>query len=174
MKCTFPAAVLTAACLLFASAATAKENKVERPLTAESKALFDDQAEAIRQQMQPGGHYEFVSVQERAEVEKGLESVSSVLGRHAEAKDFSSADKAELLQAQENVNAILTRNDGRRLICERSRPTGSHLGQDKCVTLADKERQRQLSERETRRLQMKSPGPSGLPNAEALRRSGGG
>ena len=63
MKRTFPAAVLAAACLVFAATALAKD-KVERPLTADSKALFDDQAAAIRQQMQPGGHYEFVSASE--------------------------------------------------------------------------------------------------------------
>lgn len=171
MKRTFPAAVLALACLTLAVAAGARE-KVERPLTADSKALFDDQAAAIRQQMQSGGHYEFVSASERAEVEKGLETVSAVLGRHSDAKDFSDSDKTELLQAQENINAILTRNDGRRLICERDRPTGSHLGKDRCITLAEKQRQRQLSERETRRLQMKAPGSSGLPNASELR--GGG
>lgn len=171
MKRTFPAAVLAAACLMFAATAAAKE-KVERPLTADSKTLFDDQAAAIRQQMQPGGHYEFVSAKERTEVEQGLETVAAVLARHSDANAFTSADKTELLQAQENVNAILTRNDGRRLICERSRPTGSHLGKDRCITLAEKQRQQQLSERETRRLQMKSPGPSGLPNAIELR--GGG
>jgi hypothetical protein len=172
MKRIFGAAAILAGALCLTVAAMAKE-RTERPLTADSKALFDDQAAAIRQQMQPGGHYEFVSEAERAEVEKNLEQVSSVLGRHADARQFSDADKAELLLAQENVNAVLTRNDGRRLICERNRPTGSHLGKDKCVTFAERERQRRSSETEVRRLQMKSPGPSGLPNASELRGAGG-
>lgn len=172
MKRIHPAALLVAVSLLFATAAPAKE-RVERPLTADSKTLFDDQAAAIRQQMQPGGHYEFVSEPERAEVERNLDTMAAVLARHTDAASFRDGDKAELLQAQENVNAVLTRNDGRRLICSRERPTGSHLGKDKCQTYADQQRARRSSETEVRRLQMKSPGPSGLPNASTLRGTGG-
>lgn len=172
MKRIYPAAVLAVASLLCAVSAQAKE-RVERPLTADSRALFDDQAAAIRQQMQPGGHYEFVSEPERREVEQNLAQIAAVLDRHADAAGFGDRDRAELLQAQENVNAVLTRNDGRRLVCVRERPTGSHLGKDKCQTLAEKERQRRSSETEVRRLQMRSPGSSGLPNASALRGSGG-
>jgi hypothetical protein len=171
MKPIFAAALL-AGSLVFAAAAPAKE-RAERPLTADSKALFDDQAAAIRQQMQSGGRYEFVSEAERTEVEQGLERIAAVLGRHADAQAFNDGDKAELLQAQENVNAVLTRNDGRRLVCVRERPTGSHLGKDKCQTYAEIERARRSSETEVRRLQMKSPGPSGLPNQADLRRGGG-
>ena len=123
--------------------------------------------------MQPGGHYEFVSKEERAEVEQNLDRIAATLALHADVKSFSDADKAQLLQAQENVNAVLTRNDGRRLICQRERATGSHLGKDNCQTLAERERARRSSETEVRRLQMKSPGPSGLPNAADLRRGGG-
>ncbi|WP_257387237.1 hypothetical protein [Tahibacter caeni] len=171
MKQVFAAALL-AGSLFFAAAATARE-RTERPLTADSKALFDDQAAAIRQQMQSGGRYEFVSDAERSEVERDLQRIAAVLDRHADARSFSDGDKAELLQAQENVNAVLTRNDGRRLVCVRERPTGSHLGKDKCQTFAEIERARRSSETEVRRLQMKSPGPSGLPNQSDLRRGGG-
>lgn len=173
MKPIFPAALLLAAGLVLAAAAPAKE-RVERPLTADSQSLFDDQAAAIRQEMQPGGRYEFVSGAERADVEQNLERIGAALARHQAAEAFSDGDKAALLQAQENVNAVLTRNDGRRLICVRERPTGSHLGKDKCRTYAEIERARRSSETEVRRLQMKSPGPSGLPNQEELRRTGGG
>jgi hypothetical protein len=171
MKHPITAAVLLAVALMFSTAPGAKKT-AERPLTAESRTLFEDQSAAIRQQMEPGGHYEFVSAAERAEVERNLQTMGDLLARHTDAAALAERDKAALLQAQENVNAILTRNDGRRLICERSRPTGSHLGKDKCVTFAERERQRRLSEVEVRKLQMKSPGPSGLPNAAELR--GGG
>ena len=171
MKSIFAAALLAGG-LVFAAAAAAKE-RAERPLTADSKTLFDDQAAAIRQQMQSGGRYEFVSDAERADVERDLQRIAAVLARHADAQAFSDGDQAELLQAQENVNAVLTRNDGRRLVCVRERPTGSHLGKDKCQTFADIERARRSSETEVRRLQMKSPGPSGLPNQSDLRRGGG-
>ena len=172
MKHPITAAIVLAATLALGAAAGAKE-RVERPLTADSKALFEDQAAAIRQQMQPGGHYEFVSAADRSEVEQNLQAMSGLLASHADAGTMPDRDKATLLKAQEDINAILTRNDGRRLVCERSRPTGSHVGKDKCISFAERERQRRLSEVEVRKLQMKSPGPSGLPNAEELRRGGG-
>lgn len=50
--------------------------------------------------------------------------------------------------AQETVNAILTQNDGRRMICERSAPTGSNRKELQCATLADRER----AHRETRNM----------------------
>ncbi|HSX62562.1 MAG TPA: hypothetical protein VLF18_20455 [Tahibacter sp.] len=171
MKRIYPAALLVVT-LAFAPAPFAKE-RVERPLTAETRTLFDDQAAAIRQQMQPGGHYEFVSTAERAEVEQNLDRIAAALAQHPDVTTFSDADKAALLQAQENVNAVLTRNDGRRLICQRERSTGSHLGKDKCQTFAERERARRSSESEVRRLQMKAPTSSGLPNAADLRRGGG-
>lgn len=171
MKRNYPAALLVVT-LMFAASAFAKES-VERPLTADSRALFDDQAAAIRQQMQPGGHYEFVSTAERGEVEQNLDRIAAVLAQHEDPKAFTDADKAAVLQAQENVNAVLTRNDGRRVICQRERATGSHLGKDKCQTFAERERARRVSEGEVRRLQMKAPGPSGLPNAAELRGAGG-
>lgn len=172
MKRKYPAALL-AVTLVFAVSGFAKE-RTERPLTADTKALFDDQAAAIRQQMLPGGHYEFVSTAERGEVEQNLDRIAAVLAQHDDPKSFSDADKTALLQAQENVNAVLTRNDGRRLVCQRERATGSHLGKDTCQTFAERERARRSSATEVRRLQMKSPGPSGLPDAADLRRGGRG
>lgn len=171
MKRIYPAALLVVT--LVASVGAFAKERLERPLTADTKVLFDDQAAAIRQQMQPGGHYEFVSAAERADVERNLEHIAALLARHADVAAYGDADKAALLQAQENVNAVLTRNDGRRLICQRERSTGSHLGKDTCQTFAERERARRGSETELRRLQMKAPGSSGLPNASELRRRGG-
>lgn len=171
MKLEYVALQLVAV-LMLAGAAGATE-RIERPLTADTPTLFDDQAAAIRQQMAPGGYYEFVPLPERIEVEQNLDRMASVLAQHTDPIAMSESAKTALLQAQEAVNAVLTRNDGRRLICRRERPTGSHLGKDKCQTLAERERARRGSETEVRRLQMKSPGPSGLPNASALRGSNG-
>lgn len=171
MKQEYVALMLVAG-LLLAGAAGANE-RVERPLTAGTRALFEDQAAAIRQQMEPGGYYEFVPTPERIEVEQSLERMAGVLTQQTDPTSMRESDKAVLLQAQEAVNAVLTRNDGRRLVCRRERPTGSHLGKDKCQTLAERERARRSSEAEVRRLQMKSPGSSGLPNASTLRGSGG-
>lgn len=154
-----------------ASAPQAAKQQLERALTADSRAQFDDQAAAIRKQMEPGGHYEFVSPTERTQVEKGLDTVATVLARHADPREFTDKDKVELLQAQEDVNAILTKNDGRRLICERIAPTGSRLGKDHCRTYAERERERRMTQKDLRDRQMQPSVKSGLPEKE--RRGGG-
>ncbi|MDC8012396.1 hypothetical protein [Tahibacter soli] len=163
------AASLVLAFAAAAGVAHAAKHETERVLTADSRAAFDDQALAIRRQMEAGGHYEFVSQAERTQVEQGLTRVADILARHADPKDFTDKDKLELVQAQENVNAILTHNDGRRIICERRAPTGSRLGKDYCRTFAEQERERRATQKDVRDRQRQPSGISGLPS-----RDGGG
>ncbi|HVJ61697.1 MAG TPA: hypothetical protein VM555_03195, partial [Tahibacter sp.] len=158
------AASLALAFAAIAPIAHAAKHAAERVLTADSRAAFDDQALAIRRQMEPGGHYEFVSQAERTQVEQGLERVSTILARHDDPNAFTDKDKLELVQAQENVNAILTQNDGRRVICERRAPTGSRLGKDFCRTFAEQERERRATQKDVRDRQRQPSGISGLPS----------
>ena len=163
------AAGLALAFAVAAPASHAAKHEVERVLTADSRAAFDDQAQAIRQQMEEGGRYEFVSQAERVQVEQGLTRVADILARHDDPQAFTDKDKRELVQAQENVNAILTHNDGRRVICERRAPTGSRLGKDYCRTFAEQERERRATQKDIRDRQRQPSGISGLPS-----RDGGG
>lgn len=170
MKFAITAVLFAAALGAFAPAPQAAKQEMERALTAGSRAQFDDQAAAIRKQMDPGGHYEFVSTAERTQVEKGLDTVAAVLARHDDPKGYTDQDKLELLQAQENVNAILTKNDGRRLICERRAPTGSRLGKDYCRTYAEQERERRTTQKDVMDRQRQPSGISGLPSGDGGRK----
>jgi hypothetical protein len=119
-------------------------DKLDPALQAVTKEKFDDQAAAIRQQMKPGGRWEFVDSDERASVNSRLDEIASVLAA-ATADELSREQKAKVLQAQEDVNAILTKKDGRRLICQQVAPTGSNRKQKQCSTFAERERQRRDS-----------------------------
>ncbi len=136
-------AVVFAVGLALSIGAMAAE-KLDPALQAVTKEKFDDQAAAIRQQMKPGGRWEFVDSDERASVNSRLDEIASVLAA-ATADELSREQKAKVLQAQEDVNAILTKKDGRRLICQQVAPTGSNRKQKQCSTFAERERQRRDS-----------------------------
>jgi hypothetical protein len=158
-------AVWSMAMALLSGGAVAKDS-AERVLNGQGQEQFALQSSAVRAQMKPGGQYEFVSGADRAIVERRLDEISAIIARHADPSQFTDKDKAELLVAQEDVNAILTRNDGRRLVCERSAPTGSHLGQDKCRTVADIERQRRETRKNMGDRQKQPSAISGLPTKQ--------
>lgn len=137
-------AVVFAVGLALSMGALAAE-KLDPALQAVTKEKFDDQAAAIRQQMKPGGRWEFVDSEERSRVNSRLDEIASLLASSASADELSRDDKGKLLEAQEDVNAILTKKDGRRLICQQVAPTGSNRKQKQCSTYAERERQRRDS-----------------------------
>jgi hypothetical protein len=127
------------------SIGTMAAEKLDPALQAVTKEKFDDQAAAIRQQMKAGGRWEFVDTAERASVNSRLDEIAALLATSSSADELNREQKAKLLQAQEDVNAILTKKDGRRLICQQVAPTGSNRKQKQCSTFAERERQRRDS-----------------------------
>lgn len=137
-------AVVFAVGLALSMGALAAE-KLDPALQAVTKEKFDDQAAAIRQQMKPGGRWEFVDSEERSRVNSRLDEIASLLASATSADELGRDEKGKLLEAQEDVNAILTKKDGRRLICQQVAPTGSNRKQKQCSTYAERERQRRDS-----------------------------
>ncbi len=137
-------AVVFAVGLALSMGAMAAE-KLDPALQAVTKEKFDDQAAAIRQQMKAGGRWEFVDTEERSRVNMRLDEISSLLASAASVDELDRDNKGKLLEAQEDVNAILTKKDGRRLICQQVAPTGSNRKQKQCSTFAERERQRRDS-----------------------------
>lgn len=125
----------------------ARNDDGNRFVDASRQEAFADQAAAIRQQMKPGGRFEYVNVAEHQDVERQLGLIKSLLAKRA-GSQLSDNDQLDLLAAQETANAILTRRDGRRLICENTAPTGSNRKVKQCITYAD----RMSAYRETRRM----------------------
>jgi hypothetical protein len=149
---------LLAALVLLPGHLFAKESSL--PIVdAERQESFADQAAAIRQEMKPGGRFEYVTAQERHEVDRQLDTIKALLEKRA-GERLSENDQLDLLAAQETANAILTQRDGRRLICDYTAPTGSNRKVKQCITYAD----RMSSHKETRRMMMdnmrKSPAES--------------
>jgi hypothetical protein len=141
-----PAKLLFAliAALMFTSGAVAAE-KADSILNARKKAEFDQQAESVRTQMRTGGRYEFVNAHERTVIERRLDQMAAMFERHSDGSDVNDQELVDVLNAQEEINAILTKKDGKRLICTRSAPTGSHRPVNNCISYRDREKSRKAS-----------------------------
>lgn len=121
-------------------------SKIEPAVKADNKADFSDVMAAVQKQMVPRGRYEFVDSKERAEVDAKLDDMKSLFDQHGTVEQMDTTTKARLFTDQEDVNAILTRRDDRRVICKSERPIGSLLPKSTCRTYGEIERGRQSSQ----------------------------
>jgi hypothetical protein len=128
-----------------ATSAVAAKKEAEKVVAADTKAAFADQAESVREQMAEGGRYEFVTPAERSKVNARLEEMSRIF-EEGDVANLSKAKIADLYVAQEDINAILTKRDGKRVICERVKIVGSHMKSMQCITYAEQERGRRVSQ----------------------------
>lgn len=134
------------AMVVFCQGGIAYAAKDKPIVTAESKEDFATVAAAVRQQMVPGGRFEFIDNKERDTVNQRLDEMSSLLDRFGSVSQMSQDAKVKLFNDQEQVNAILRHRDDKRLICESVAPTGSHIPRTTCVTYRVKELQRRQAE----------------------------
>ncbi len=147
--------LLSLALLLPILPASAKDNS-ERFVDVGKQQKFEDQAMAIRQEMKPGGRFEFTTPEERRQVDEQLAIITALLQKRS-GSSLDDDDQLEIYAAQENANAILTQRDGRRLVCEFSAPTGSNRKVKQCVTYADRMKAHKESRNYLRETMGKSP-----------------
>lgn len=147
--------LLSLALLLPILPASAKDSS-ERFVDVGKQQKFEDQAMAIRQEMKPGGRFEFTTPEERRQVDEQLAIITALLQKRS-GSSLDDDDQLEIYAAQENANAILTQRDGRRLVCEFSAPTGSNRKVKQCVTYADRMKAHKESRNYLRETMGKSP-----------------
>lgn len=103
---------------------------------ADSKENFEAIVAAIHQQMQPGGRWQYVDANERGTIGGSFADMSKLYDQFGSVDKMDENAKVRLLADQSTVNAILTKKDGDRLICETVMPVGSHLPVKTCKTYA--------------------------------------
>lgn len=145
MKRVLLAAVLSVGLMGLAAQAAAAE-QAEAVLTAQTKVSFDKQADGIRAQIGPGGRYQFIKDEEKHTVEQRLGAIAAILDKHADGSKVSADEKVQIVNAQEEVNAILAQRDSKRLVCERRAPTGSHRPVNTCRTYGEIEQERRATQ----------------------------
>lgn len=118
------------------------EDKTEPVVKADNKDDFAVVAAAIRQQVAPGGRWEFVNRNENDTINRNLNDMQSLFDKFGTVDKMDDASKTQLFNDQESVNVILTKRDDKRLVCEQEIPVGSHLPVKACRTYGDIERER--------------------------------
>ncbi len=117
----------------FAVAAAAAE-KPQPAVNADTKDRFATVSSWVQQEMRPGGRYAHVTATERSTVEGKLAEMGGLLDKHGSVDQMNDAEKTEMFNSQEQVNAILAKRDGDRLICKSVAPVGSHIPVTTCRT----------------------------------------
>ena len=117
-------------------AASVPEENGKPVVKADSKENFEAIVAAIHQQMQPGGRWQFIDNNERAMIDNSFADMSKLYDQFGSVGKMDQNAKMRLLADQSTVNAILTKKDGGRLICQSEMPVGSHLPVKTCKTYA--------------------------------------
>ncbi|MHA6204018.1 hypothetical protein ACXU4B_06335 [Dyella soli] len=136
--------VVLMALLLPLASSHAKESAPT--VKADSRETFMPVADNVREEMRAGGRFEFVTAQERGTIDKDLGQMQALFDKFNTVDGMDLATKIQLYNAQSEVNAILTRRDGDREICEYATPTGSNIPKTTCRKYSDIERNRRATE----------------------------
>lgn len=106
---------------------------------ADTKDDFEAVAAAIHKQMEPGGRWQFVSARERSTIDGNFADMQKFYDQYGSVDKMNASAKMQLAMDQSSINAILTRKDGNKLICQDVIPVGSHLPVRTCKTYAQLE-----------------------------------
>jgi hypothetical protein len=118
---------------------------IEHRVAADTPEKFKQVEVEIRQEMTPGGRYEFMRPDEKVKVESDLTLMESMLQKSGSVNTMQEQDKIRLYNTQENLNGILTHSDSNRLVCERRAKVGTSIPQTTCKTLGEIERARRAT-----------------------------
>lgn len=141
MKFKFSLVVMAAGALLLPLAVYA--SKTETVVKAQDKDDFAAVVAAVRQQMVPGGHWEFVDSAERKDIDGTFGEMQALFDKYGSVDKMDKDAKVELYADQEHVNDILTRRDSRKLVCKSENPIGSIIPKRTCRTYGSIQRDRE-------------------------------
>lgn len=125
---------LFAAALIVTQVATLQATEAKPDVKANTKDEFAAVADHVRQQMGAGGRFEFTSKNDQATVNRDLSDMQSLFDKFGTVDAMDQTSKVQLYNQQSEVNAILTRNDADREVCEQVQPMGSHIPKTVCRT----------------------------------------
>lgn len=115
----------------------AEEKTEEKAVVADTPEKFEVLVAAIRQEMESGGRYEFLSTTNRDTVNKQLDLMDEMLIKAGSVSAMDHGTQVKLFSMQEDVNGILARNASDRLVCTHVAPVGSHIPKTVCHTVAE-------------------------------------
>ncbi|AIF46865.1 hypothetical protein [Dyella japonica] len=123
-----------AVAMMVLQVATVQAKETKPDVKANTKDEFAAVADHVRQQMGPGGRFENVDKDDQATVNRDLSNMSSLYDKFGTVDAMDQSTKVELYNNQSEVNAILTRHDADREVCEQVKPMGSNIPKTVCRT----------------------------------------
>jgi hypothetical protein len=123
---------------------------------------FARQRAEIEKDLNDGKTYSEISAADRATVKEALDKLSGWLDGVQSVDALNESTRVAVFNAQEEINTILTeaRADS-RLVCERSKPTGSNRYVNTCQTVAERERRREDDKQRLRSVRTGIGAPNG-------------
>jgi hypothetical protein len=134
--------LLASVLLALGTAAAAKESKYHEVVNADSHDKFEQIVAMVQSELKPGGRYEFVPTAERTTIDNKLAEMLDLFKKNGSVEQMHQDEKVRLFNAQESVNAILTKRDSDRVICVNQAPIGSHIPKTSCHTYGQEEEAR--------------------------------
>ena len=125
---------LVALMVVSAPAFAARKSGSDDAIAATTPEAFAAQAEGVRKEMQAGGRYSGISAANRQKVDAQLDFIGSLLQRKGSLDALNDQEKVQLMNAQEQANAILVGYDDQQLVCEYRRIAGSNRKEKVCQT----------------------------------------
>lgn len=153
------------------------KEKYHEAVKADTAAQFAEVVAGVRAQMVPGGRYQFVQPAEKVTIDSNLASMQKLFADNdGQVANMNQEEKVALFNAQESVNAILTRRDSDRVICEHRKPVGSNIPKTSCHTYGQEEEARRGTNKVMRDWENRAcvGGTPGRPCMPGLPSRGGG
>lgn len=127
-------------------AQAATGSKEPFPLNAESTEQFREQAATLRADIEKG-EYSDLSGSDKDRIEKRLDELDALyVKRDASGKDVDSVSTAAI-NANSEINSLLTGNRGDKLICEQIKRVGSNRSTKVCSTVEEREERRRVGQK---------------------------
>jgi hypothetical protein len=133
------ATILTTFCM---AASVCAKDKYHEVVNAASDDEFAQVTASVRKEMEDGGRYEFDKPDERSTIDKSIAAMAALFNKKGSVANMTQNDKIALFDNQEKVNAILTKRDSDRVICQNVTPIGSHIPKTTCHTYGQEEEAR--------------------------------
>ncbi|WP_114238872.1 hypothetical protein [Dyella sp. C9] len=138
---------ISAAIVMLLQVATVFAKEAAPDVKANTKDEFAAVADHVRQQMAPGGRFDMLDQNQQATVNRDLGNMQNLYDKFGTVDAMDAPSKVELFNNQSEVNAILTRNDADRVICEQVKPMGSNIPKTICKTKREIDMENDQSQR---------------------------
>jgi hypothetical protein len=125
------------ACAVFALPTLGHAVGPDWKVVTDSPKAFAKQAAEVRKEMGPRGAYGGISGNERTAVNEDLDKIAALLKERGSVSQLNDSEQVDLMNAQERINAVLTRNEGNRLICTMEQRLGTNFKHKVCRTQAE-------------------------------------